>query len=251
MLPIWRGWCPLEREISHCKRAVIHYSNRSEPTEPYSTFMERHDEANSMAEDSRDKSERRLRVDQMPLAVKRLVDTMIGIDPNFEIEDWLIQKANEDLALIELDIERERKQLEQRIHRLESLAKRLAPEDIREVPKGQTNLFDCFDIPLPLKHLTDRIEDITDEEPHPAGTFINLLPNDGCDDPLLAVTAQMMLIVAQEKVGKGASWIDLEDLFSPLIENGISQEECDEALDHLLITSQIHEIDDDCFIPDE
>ena len=241
----------MEREISHCKRAVIHYSNRSEPTEPYSTFMERHDEANSMAEDSRDKSERRLRVDQMPLAVKRLVDTMVGIDPNFEIEDWLIQKANEDLALIELDIERERKQLEQRIHRLESLAKRLAPEDIREVPKGQTNLFDCFDIPLPLKHLTDRIEDITDEEPHPAGTFINLLPNDGCDDPLLAVTAQMMLIVAQEKVGKGASWIDLEDLFSPLIENGISQEECDEALDHLLITSQIHEIDDDCFIPDE
>ena len=213
--------------------------------------MERHDEANSMAEDSRDKSERRLRVDQMPLAVKRLVDTMIGIDPNFEIEDWLIRKANEDLALIELDIEREKKQLEQRIHRLESLAKRLAPEDIREVPKGQTNLFDCFDIPLPLKHLTDRIEDITDEEPHPAGTFINLLPNDGCDDPLLAVTAQMMLIVAQEKVGKGASWIDLEDLFSPLLENGISQEECDEALDHLLITSQIHEIDDDCFIPDE
>jgi len=213
--------------------------------------MERHGEANSMAEDSRDKSERRLRVDQMPLAVKRLVDTMLGIDPNFEIEDWLIQKANEDLALIELDIERERKQLEQRIHRLESLAKRLAPEDIREVPKGQTNLFDCFDIPLPLKHLTDRIEDITDEEPHPAGTFINLLPNDGCDDPLLAVTAQMMLIVAQEKVGKGASWIELEDLFSPLLDNGISQEECDEALDHLLITSQIHEIDDDCFIPDE
>ena len=204
-----------------------------------------------MAEDSRDKSGRRLRLDQMPVAVKRLVDTMIGIDPNFEIEDWLIQKANEDLALIELDIERERKQLEQRIYRLESLAKRLAPEDIREVPKGQTNLFDCFDIPLPLKHLTNRIEDITDEEPHPAGTFINLLPNDGCDAPLLAVTAQMMLIVAQEKVGKGASWIDLEDLFSPLLENGISQEECDEALDHLLITSQIHEIDDDCFIPDE
>lgn len=241
----------MEGENSHCKRAVIHYSNRSVPADAYCTFMERHDEANSMAEDSRDKSERRLRMDQMPLAVKRLVDTMIGIDPNFEIEDWLIQKANEDLALIELDVERERKQLEQRIHRLESLAKRLAPEDIREVPKGQTNLFDCFDIPLPLKHLTDRIEDITDEEPHPAGTFINLLPNDGCDDPLLAVTAQMMLIVAQEKVGKGASWVELEDLFSPLLENGISQEECDEALDHLLITSQIHEIDDDCFIPDE
>ena len=204
-----------------------------------------------MAEDSRDKSEGRLRVDQLPLAVKRLVDVMAGVDPNFEIEDWLIKKANEDLALLDLDIERERIQLEQRIHRLESLAKRLIPEDIREIPKGQTNLFDCFDIPFPLKHLTDRIEEIDDEEPHPAGTFINLLPDDGCDDPLLAVTAQMMLIVAQEKVGGGASWIELDELFSPLTENGISQEECDEALDHLLITGQIHEIDDDCFIPDE
>ena len=213
--------------------------------------MERHYEHNIMAEDSRDKSERRLRVDQLPLAVKRLVDTMIGIDPNFEIEDWLIQKANEDLALIQLDIQRERRQLEQRIHRLEALAKRLSPEDIREIPKGQTNLFDCFDIPLPLKHLTDRIEEIENEEPHPAGTFINLLPQEGCEDPMLAVTAQMMLIIAQEKVGRGASWIDLDDLFSPLLENGISQEECDEALDHLLMTSQIHEIDDDCFIPDE
>ena len=142
-----------------------------------------------MAEDSRDKSEGRLRVDQLPLAVKRLIDVMAGVDPNFEIEDWLIKKANEDLALLDLDIERERIQLEQRIHRLESLAKRFIPEDIREIPKGQTNLFDCFDIPLPLKHLTDRIEEIVDEEPHPAGTFINLLPDDGCDDPLLAVTA--------------------------------------------------------------
>tara|TARA_B100000700_G_scaffold171806_1_gene189775 strand:+ start:8467 stop:9081 length:615 start_codon:yes stop_codon:yes gene_type:complete len=204
-----------------------------------------------MAEDSRDKSEGRLRVDQLPLAVKRLIDVMAGVDPNFEIEDWLIKKANEDLALLDLDIERERIQLEQRIHRLESLAKRFIPEDIREIPKGQTNLFDCFDIPLPLKHLTDRIEEIVDEEPHPAGTFINLLPDDGCDDPLLAVTAQMMLIVAQEKVGGGSSWIELDELFSPLTENGISQEECDEALDHLLITGQIHEIDDDCFIPDE
>jgi len=205
----------------------------------------------SMAEDNRDKSEGRLRVDQMPTAVKRLVDAMIGIEPNFQIEEWLIRKANEDLALLETDIERERLQLQQRIHRLESIAKRLAPEDMREVPEGQTNLFDCFDIPLPLRHLTNRIEEIVDEEPHPAGTFINLLSDDECDDPLLAVTAQMMLIIAQEKVGRGAEWISLNDLFSALTKNGISTDECNEALDHLLIKGQIHEIDDDCFIPDE
>ena len=204
-----------------------------------------------MAEDNREKSGRGLQIDQMPPTVKRLIDAMVGIDPEFKIEEWLVKKANEDLEILESDIAREKLQLEQRIHRLEAISKRLSPEDMREIPKGQTNLFDCFDIPLPLKHLTNRIEEIVDEEPHPAGTFINLLPDDGCDDPLLAVTAQMMLILAQEKVGRGASWVELGELFSPLLENGISQDECNEALDHLLITGQIHEVDDDCFVPEE
>tara|TARA_B100000767_G_scaffold275277_1_gene311414 strand:- start:2656 stop:3270 length:615 start_codon:yes stop_codon:yes gene_type:complete len=204
-----------------------------------------------MAEDSRDKSERKLRVDQLPLAVKRLSDIMVGIDSNFDIEDWLIKKANEDMLLIEMDINRERMQVEQRLHRLESLAKRMAPEDMREIPEGQTNLFDCFDIPLPLRHIANRIEEIVDEEPHPAGTFINLLPDNQCDDPLLAVTAQMMLIIAQERVGNGARWAELDELFSPLLKNGIAPEECDEALDHLLMTGQLHEVDDNCFVPEE
>ena len=204
-----------------------------------------------MAEDNREKSGRGLHIDQMPPTVKRLIDAMVGIDPEFKIEDWLVKKANEDLEMLEADIAREKLQLEQRIHRLEAISKRLSPEDMREIPQGQTNLFDCFDIPLPLKHLTNRIEEIVDEEPHPAGTFINLLPDDGCDDPLLAVTAQMMLIFAQEKVGRGASWVELGELFSPLLENGISQDECNEALDHLLITGQIYEVDDDCFVPEE
>ena len=213
--------------------------------------MERHNAPNIMVGDSRDKFEGKLQIDQLPLAVKRLADIMLGVDANFNIEDWLIKRANEDMALIELDIERERIQVEQRLHRLEALAKRMAPEDMREIPQGQTNLFDCFDIPLPLRYLANRVEEIVDEEPHPAGTFINLLPDSQCDDPLLAVTAQMMLIIAQEKVGNGASWAELDELFAPLLSNGIVPEECDEALDHLLMTGQIHEVEDDCFVPEE
>ena len=204
-----------------------------------------------MVGDSHDRFEGKLEIDQLPLAVKRLADIMLGIDASFDIEDWLIKKANDDMVLIELDIERERIQVEQRLHRLEALAKRMAPEDMREIPKGQTNLFDCFDIPLPLQYLANRVEEIVDEDPHPAGTFINLLPDSQCDDPLLAVTAQMMLIIAQEKVGNGASWAELDELFAPLLSNGIIPEECDEALDHLLMTGQIHEVDDDCFVPEE
>lgn len=193
----------------------------------------------------------KIRIEQMPLAVKHLVDSMTGIDPNFSLEDWLIEKAKQDIEILTSDIERDRLQLEQRIHRLDAISKRIGIEDIREVPHGQTNLFDCFDLPGPLKHLSKRIEEITDEELHPVGAFLDLMPDEGCDDPLLAVTAQLMLIAAQEKIGKGSSWADLEDLFAPLLERGVIPEECDEALDHLLTTGQIHEIDDDCFILDE
>ena len=204
-----------------------------------------------MVDEGCENSEEKIRIEQMPLVVKHLVDSMTGIDPNFSLEDWLIEKANQDIEILSSDIERERVQLEQRIHRLEAISKRVELEDIREVPRGQTNLFDCFDLPSSLKHLSKRVEEIGDEDMHPVGTFLNLMPDEGCDDPLLAVTAQLMLIAAQEKIGKGSSWADLEDLFAPLLERGVIQEECDEALDHLLMTGQIHEIDDDCFILDE
>ena len=60
----------------------------------------------------------------------------------------------------------------------------------------------------------------------------------------------MMLMAAQNKIGDGANWVDIEDLFRPLLNNGISKNECIEALDYLLMSGQIHEIDDDCFIPE-
>ena len=204
-----------------------------------------------MADDSKDWGESKLRVEEMPISVQKLVDAMLSIDPHFSIESWLEEKAKEDLNLIKSDINREKIQLEQRLYRLQNIVNKLDPVDIREVPNGQTNLFDCFDIPESFRHISERIDDSDYEEPHPAGTFINLFPNDDCDDPLLAVTAQMMLIFIQEKTGKGASWVEIADIYKPMIENGVSIEECDEAIDHLLVTGQIHEIDDDCFIADE
>jgi len=203
-----------------------------------------------MADDSNEK-ESKLKIEQMPSVVQQLLNTMLSLDPNFKLEEWLEQKAKEDLELIKSDIEREKIQLEQRLFRLENISNQMDPIDIREVPKGQTNLFDCFDIPEPFKHISDRIDSADYDEPHPAGTFTNLFPNDDCDDPLLAVTAQMMLILVQEKIAKGESWVELGEIYEPLLNNGITIEECDEAIDHLLMTGQLHEIDDDCFIPDE
>lgn len=204
-----------------------------------------------MVDESHENSEGEIRIGNMPIKVKLLVDTMLAIDPGFDLTEWLVMKAEEDLTLINADLVRERIQLEQRLKRLETIKSRMAPEDIREFPQGQTNLFDCFDVPDPLKHLTERIENMLDQEPHPAGSFLGLTSDESCDDPLLAVTAQMMMIAAHDKIGTGANWADLSDLYTPLLENGIDPVECDEALDHLISTGQLHEIDDDCFIPNE
>ena len=49
---------------------------------------------------------------------------MLGINPDFSIQQWLEQKADEDLMLIEHDLERERIHLAQKIHRIDQLSNR-------------------------------------------------------------------------------------------------------------------------------
>ena len=120
-----------------------------------------------MADDSKDWGESKLRVEEMPISVQKLVDAMLSIDPHFSIESWLEEKAIEDLNLIKSDINREKIQLEQRLYRLQNIVNKLDPVDIREVPNGQTNLFDCFDIPESFKHISERIDDSNYEEPAP------------------------------------------------------------------------------------
>ena len=48
-----------------------------------------------MVDEGCENSEEKIRIEQMPLVVKHLVDSMTGIDPNFSLKDWLIEKATE------------------------------------------------------------------------------------------------------------------------------------------------------------
>ena len=204
-----------------------------------------------MADDHRETTEGSLNANSMPEVVQKLIDAMIGINPDFSFEGWLEQKANEDLNLLSSDIERERMQIEQRLHRLNNITYRLI-DSPSTLPEGQTNLFDCFDLPDPIKHLTGRMEIMEGADiPHPAGSFLDLMPNDCSDDPLLAISAQLMMIIAQDKVGNGSPWVSADDLFDGLEARGISSIECEEALDHLLMAGQLHEVDDDCFVPED
>ena len=98
-----------------------------------------------MSEDQGGFSKGKIDIEQLPDAIIRLVETMVGIDPNWDLEKWISQQAEDYLQIIEKDLERERIILEQKIQRLQNLTSRINPSQ-KEADKGQKNLFDCFDI---------------------------------------------------------------------------------------------------------
>jgi len=205
-------------------------------------------------------SEGQIAVDQMPEEVQRLVEVMSGINPEWDLEKWLSDQANMALELITIDLTRERMVIEQRLHRLEAIGRRLNVLDNQDTDPFQRNIFDCFELKSDpgLNGLGKRTADSEDRidltknveaAMHPASTFIELLPDEESDDPLLAVVCQILLIHVETEISQGQPYATLETIFKHLNSGGISPEEIDEALDHLLMNGTLIEIDDDCFVP--
>lgn len=203
-------------------------------------------------------SENRISPDQMPEEVQRLIQVMLGINPKWSLEDWLAAQANMSLELVSTDLARERLSLEQRIHRLKVLERRVEASDESETDPHQRNIFDCFDFNSDnaLLGLGARAASSEDESlpasqefetHHPAHDFIELLPDEGSDDPLLAVACQMLLIAVEKEMARGKPYATLDIIFREMNANMVAAEEIDEALDHLLMSGTLIEIDDDCF----
>ena len=76
----------------------------------------------------------RIDVRTLPESIAQLWETMLRLDPSWDISIWLDERAKEELQLIEGQLGREKLRLEQRLHRLETLAKRLKRQ--REVAEG-------------------------------------------------------------------------------------------------------------------
>ena len=201
--------------------------------------------------EKREAEEAGLDTGPLPEVLERLCDAMQGVDPDWRLEEWLINIAEEEISLLKMDIERERLRLEQRMHRVESIAKRIEPEEV--VEQGQRNLFDCFDLVKPpvSEPYIGAVDLDGSEEPHPAKALLSYLPGEIGDDPLLAVVAQLILLEMNALMDGGSEVVPLSEILRVMNERGIGEDEMDEAIDHLLLTGAIHEIDDDCFIPDE
>ena len=203
-------------------------------------------------ENSSDDSEGSPRIDvrTLPDSIAELWETMLRLDPSWDISMWLDERAKEELQLIEGQLGREKLRLEQRLHRLETLAKRLKRQ--REVAEGiirkdphQKNLFDIYE--NENKHDVE-IEKGEDEvEGFPAVDYTNL---EFGDDPLLAIVSEHIIHVMEILNSKGLTSIHFDLLLQELSEIGIRDNEVDEAITWLLQRQIVIELEQDHFALD-
>ena len=187
----------------------------------------------------------RIDVRTLPESVARLWETMLRLDPSWNISTWLDERASEELQMVEGQLGREKLRLEQRLHRLETLAKRLKRQ--REIAEGvvwtdphQKNLFDIYE-PEKKRALSNSEED---GEDFPAVDYTNLEIG---DDPLLAIVAEHVMHVLEALAAKGEISIHFNHLLQELGAIGIREEEVDEAITWLLQREMIIELEQDYF----
>ena len=212
----------------------------------------------TMADEHKNRQERRVSLDDLPDEVRQLADAMIGVNPQWNVHDWLVEQANMTMDLLAIDLLREKVMIDQRLQRLDDLGRRLEPHDAaggEEEDSHQRNLFDCFDLnePHALRGLGERATEPLShtnegEEQHPSNIFLDLLPEANTDDPLLAIACQSVVMSIEQALASGEPVATLEAIFNHTRSSSIEDHETDEALDHLLSTGMVLEVDDDCFI---
>ena len=170
---------------------------------------------------------------------------MLRLDPSWDLADWLDERANEELGLVEGHLGRERLRLEQRLHRLETLVKRLKRQ--REVVErttwtdpNQRNLFDVFE----KGEVVEKVEVDEGLEGLPAVDFGSL---EAGDDPLLAIVAEHVISIIEKASDENPEPVHFDSLLEELTPLGIRADEVDEAVAWLLQRTAIVELDEDAF----
>ena len=187
----------------------------------------------------------RIDIKALPDTVVRLWETMLRLDPNWDLTTWLDERAVEELELVESHLGRERLRLEQRLHRIETLVKRLKRQ--REVTDGisftdpnQKNLFDVYE----NAETIDKNKTNEDNNDEPMVDFGSL---DFDDDPLLAIVSEHIMAFMENLSITGKVVIHFDDLVKQFTPMAIKEEEIDEAISILLQKRMIIEIDQDIF----
>ena len=186
----------------------------------------------------------RIDVRSLPDSVARLWETMLRLDPSWDLSEWLDECATDELELVEGHLGRERLRLEQRLHRIETLVKRLRRQ--REVVErstwtdpNQRNLFDVYE--------KDGSETVSEDEVDEGEAAVDFGSLDAGDDPLLAIVSEHVLSVIEEALEEGTDRVPFDRLVDQLDAVGIRADEIDEAVAWLLQRRVISELEQDCF----
>ncbi len=186
----------------------------------------------------------RIDVRSLPESVARLWETMLRLDPSWDLSEWLDKRAGEELELVESHLGRERLRLEQRLHRIETLVKRLRRQ--REVVERSTwmdphqkNLFDVYEKDTEKENLLQ-----AEDEGEAAVDFGSL---DVDDDPFLAIVSEHILGLIEESIERGEEQLHFDLLVAELEGFGIRTDEIDEAVSWLLHRRVIIELEEDSF----
>lgn len=186
----------------------------------------------------------RIDVRTLPDSVARLWEAMLRLDPQWDLSKWLNERATEELELVEAHLGRERLRLEQRLHRIEALVKKLkrkreaVQEDSWKDPH-QRNLFDVYE-----PSTCDKGEKSQDSEE--AAPLVDLGALGTEDDPLLTIISEHIMSTIEEADtnNTGLHFDVISDALEPM---GIRVDEIDEALAWLLQRRLVIEIDQDVF----
>ena len=175
----------------------------------------------------------------LPNSIAMLCDTMLRIDPEWSLDRWLDKCATEELELASSHLGREKMRLEQRLRRVEDIARQLGrtreANMLTQKDPFQRNLFDVYDSESPDN---EQIRKLLEE----AAEATTILPQRATDDdPLLAITAAIILDMAEHAHADGSDSISWEEVMEELIPGGISEEEVDEAFAHLIQNEQLIE----------
>ena len=186
----------------------------------------------------------RIDVRSLPESVARLWETMLRLDPSWDLSEWLDERATEELELVESHLGRKRLRLEQRMHRIETLVKRLRRQ--REVVERSTwmdphqkNLFDVYE-----KDAEEAGLEQVETEGEAAVDFGSL---DTDDDPFLAIVSEHILGLIEESIESGEEQLHFDRLVAELEGFGIRTDEIDEAVAWLLHRRVIIELEQDSF----
>ena len=191
----------------------------------------------------------------LPVEVRDLWETMLRLNPNWKIEDWMSKRASEELKIIDANLAKERMRLEQRLSRVNALSelmrkKGMNVDDIKWNDPHQRNLFDIFSTEAQdVDREANEIQDDDEGEGHPAAMLLDYLPGEDGDDPLMAIVAQLILLKLEECASIGELPVSLEDIGGELEGRGIHPDEVIEALEWLLEKAEIVEVDEDKFAP--